>query len=285
MSNQNTGDFAGLPADPMKSTLASPTKARAKKEASRCEATLALEVTADAQAIQYSAAADELSSGCDSPMTVTEEARYDELNAVVHRHKDACRELWLALQVIHDQRLYRKKYKSFKEYCKKEHGFGRSHGYRMIEAAEVVKEVSLTGDPTSITNVHQALTIKKAKQRERQRDTAPAERVVDAPPVFPVEYVIGVAEEPASAEEGEAEAQEVEVPQLSRKIVPLPTASPMQLKSFAELKQMAADAHNMCSDRSRSQALANLLGKLETELDRWILYEKRQQLWQHQEAA
>lgn len=283
MSNQNTGDIAGLPADPMKSTMASPTKARAKKEASRCEVTLALEVTAAAQEIQYSAAADELSSGCDSPMTVTEEARYDELNAVVHLHSDAFSKVGSALQVICDQRLYRKKYGSFKEYCKKEHGFGRSHGYRMIEAAEVVKELSLTGDTTSIKNVHQALEYKKAKKRELQQATAPAERVVDARPVIPIEEVLEVAEEPASAEDEEAEALTVEVTEPPRKIVPLPTALPIQLKSFAELKKMANHAHNICSDRSRNQELTTLLGKLGIELDRWILYQEQQS--QHQEAA
>lgn len=90
-----------------------------------------------------------------------------------------------------------------------------------------------------------------------------------------------VAEEPASAEE--AEAQEVEVTEPTRKIVPLPTALSIQLKSHAELKKMTNDARNMCSDRSRSQELANLLGKIEIELDRWSLYEEQRS--QHQEAA
>ena len=189
----------------------------------------------------------------------------------------------LALQVIRDQRLYRQKHGSFAEYCNKELGFGRSHGYRMIEAAEVVQELSLTGDTASIKNVHQALEYKKAQKRELQRDTAPAERVVDAPPVFPVEYVIEVAEEPASADDEEAEALTVEVTEPPRKIVPLPTALSKELKSHAELKKMTNDARNMCSDRSRSQELANLLGKIEIELDRWSLYEEQRS--QHQEAA
>ena len=258
-------------------------QARTNRLESRREDQFTYRGTADAQALQMTVEAEETSPANELPLTVTEEDRYAELNAVVHRHKEACHELCMALQIIHDQRLYRKKYKSFKEYCKKELGFSRAHGYRLLDAAQVIAEMSPIGDIPKIKNVHQALALKKAKQRELQPDTAPAERVVNAPPVFPVEYVIEVAEEPDSADDGEAEEPATAVTEPTRKIVPLPTEEPMQLKSHAELKKMTNDAHNMCSDQSRRQELANLLGKIEIELDRWIIYEEQRS--QHQEAA
>lgn len=259
------------------------TQARTNRVEARHEDPPASQITTDAQAIQMTVEAEEGSPENVSPLTVTEEARYAELNAVVQQHKEAFYKVGLALQDIRDQRLYRKKYKSFKEYCKQELGFSRAQGNRLITAAQVITEMAPIRDATSIKNVHQALEYKRAKKRELQRAIAPAERVVDAPPRFPVEDVIEVAEEPASAEDEEAEGLTVEVTEPPRKIVQLPTALPMQLKSFAELKKIANHAHNICSDRSRNQELTTLLGKLGIELDRWILYQEQQS--QHQEAA
>ena len=174
MSNQNTGDIAGLPADHMKSVFFEHTKTRVKKVDSQCADNLALQMTTGAQAIQCLVEAQEMSAGGDSLMTVAEEVRYEEFNAVARGHMRSFYELGCVLRVIHQERLYRKQYRSFAEYCKQELGFGRSHGYRLMDAAEVVEEVSPTGDTSSIKNVHQALALKKGKLPEQQRDTTPA---------------------------------------------------------------------------------------------------------------
>ena len=187
----------------------------------------------------------------------------------------------LALEEIKRRKLFRGQFKSFGEYCKSIHGLGQAYAYRYARWGRLLREDSPMGEnaPANERQARKMIADKKAKTRKTQ---VPPQGVAPLPAIH-AEEVTEAVEEPASAEDGEAEAQEVEVTEPPRKIVPLPTALSKELKSHAELKKMTNDARNMCSDRSRSQELANLLGKIEIELDRWSLYEEQRS--QHQEAA
>lgn len=62
---------------------------------------------------------------------------------------------WLA--EIRDGRLYKEKgFAGFEEYCKQTFGFSRQHGYRQIDAAEVVDIVEELNPTIAITNEGQA---------------------------------------------------------------------------------------------------------------------------------
>jgi len=53
------------------------------------------------------------------------------------------------LRVVRDKRLYRQEYLTFEDYCVRKWGWGKSYGYRLIEAAQIkrdVKNLSPTGD-------------------------------------------------------------------------------------------------------------------------------------------
>ena len=58
---------------------------------------------------------------------------------------------------IWSKRLYRKDYRSFKEYCEKKWKFTRGYGYRLIRDAETIKKVStIVNTSDLITNGNQA---------------------------------------------------------------------------------------------------------------------------------
>ncbi|MUL39532.1 hypothetical protein [Gloeocapsopsis dulcis] len=49
---------------------------------------------------------------------------------------------WLALKELRDRRLYRSTHKTFEEYAKERFGYNRAHAYRLIEAAQVLENLS-----------------------------------------------------------------------------------------------------------------------------------------------
>lgn len=79
-------------------------------------------------------------------LTSAEADRLDELERVVDRGLQTFVEVGTALGEIRDRRLYRATHATFEDYCRERWGMGRSHAYRMIDAAEVVRAVSPNGD-------------------------------------------------------------------------------------------------------------------------------------------
>jgi len=81
-------------------------------------------------------------------------------------------EVGKALQTIRDGRLYRNEYGTFETYCIERWGYGRAHAYRYIEAAEVVKDVSLPMSPKGdkiqgVPNLAQARELFAAPKERR----------------------------------------------------------------------------------------------------------------------
>lgn len=68
-------------------------------------------------------------------MTKDEERLFDELDAVVSRGIEAVYEAGDALIRIKEERLYRKAYRTFEEYCEQKKDIGRRTAYRWIEIA------------------------------------------------------------------------------------------------------------------------------------------------------
>lgn len=70
--------------------------------------------------------------------------------AVIERGLTTFYEVGTALLKIRDARLYRASHATFEEYCRERWQFKKSQAYRLIEAAEVVGNLSPMGDkPTS----------------------------------------------------------------------------------------------------------------------------------------
>ena len=59
---------------------------------------------------------------------------------------DALWQMNTALLAIRDGRGYRFEYATFEEYCRERWGMNRAHAYRLIDAAEVVNNLSPIGD-------------------------------------------------------------------------------------------------------------------------------------------
>lgn len=78
----------------------------------------------------------------DDNLTTSEESQLAELEAVIERGLQTFVEVGNALMEIRDGRLYRAEYGTFEDYCQDRWGIERRHAYRLIDAAQVVNNVS-----------------------------------------------------------------------------------------------------------------------------------------------
>ncbi|OWY65853.1 hypothetical protein B7486_39785 [cyanobacterium TDX16] len=74
-------------------------------------------------------------------LTPDEERERHRLETRVDR---ALGEGWSALKLLRDLRLYRSTHETFEEYAKDRFGYNRAHAYRLINAATVLENLSLT---------------------------------------------------------------------------------------------------------------------------------------------
>lgn len=87
-------------------------------------------------------------------------------------------EVGLALLAIRDQRLYREWYGTFEDYCRERWDMGRAHAYRLMDAADVVQNLSPIGDmlPATESQARPLAALAPDEQREVWREvvqTAP----------------------------------------------------------------------------------------------------------------
>ena len=80
------------------------------------------------------------------PISLAESKRLIELEKVIEAGQQTFIEVGTALAEIRDARLYKADYKTFENYCVSKWGFKRAHAYRLIDAADVVKDLSPNGD-------------------------------------------------------------------------------------------------------------------------------------------
>jgi hypothetical protein len=110
-------------------------------------------------------------------LSETETTRLSELEKVVEANIKGYYEAGVALLAIRDERLYRKDYDSFDDYCRDRWGMARAHAYRLIEAAQIVGDVSPIGDipanEAQARELGKVPTEKRAEAWQRAVDTAP----------------------------------------------------------------------------------------------------------------
>jgi hypothetical protein len=90
-----------------------------------------------------------------------DDQRLSELEKVIARGKKTFVEVGLALAEIRDQRLYRREYSGFEEYCRKKWGWTKQHAYRLIEAAPIAES------NTRVTSLNQARELAKVEPAQR----------------------------------------------------------------------------------------------------------------------
>lgn len=101
-------------------------------------------------------------------LSISEKATYDRCMAVIRKNQKAMIESLDALVEIHDSRLYRENYSTFDEFCRAELGISRRHAYRMIDATNVLKNVSPGTQilPTTEKQLRSLTSLEPEEQRE-----------------------------------------------------------------------------------------------------------------------
>lgn len=92
-----------------------------------------------------------------------------ECEAVIERGFQTFYEVGLALQKVRDEELFRiAGYRSFRQYVEQRWTQGKSHAYRLIDAAEVVENLSPRGDrlPVDEKQVRPLVRLEPEQQRE-----------------------------------------------------------------------------------------------------------------------
>ena len=84
-------------------------------------------------------------------------------------------EVGTALTEIRDGKLYEDKYDDFEEYCRDRWGYGRTHAYRLMDAAGVIKDLSPIGDnlprPANEAQVRELVQVPTEKRLEAWKKT------------------------------------------------------------------------------------------------------------------
>jgi len=103
-------------------------------------------------------------------LTAIEREDLSRYELIIERGLRSFQEAGQALSEINERRLYRERYNSFEEYCSKHWHFERAHAYRLIEAARVIANLSLSpaGDslPVSEWQVRPLTQLEPAEQVE-----------------------------------------------------------------------------------------------------------------------
>ena len=76
-----------------------------------------------------------------APLSEPERERLNELEQSVEAHVRSFVEAGLALNAIRKQRLHREAHATFEAYCQSRWNFGRAYAYRLIDSANVVRQI------------------------------------------------------------------------------------------------------------------------------------------------
>lgn len=121
-----------------------------------------------------------------SPLNEIELSELAQHEATIERGFQTFVEVGLALMAIRDGRLYRAEFGTFEEYCNERWGWGRAHAYRLIDAAQVVENVSNWRQnvaPATESQARPLSALEPEEQREawqRAVETAPNGKVTAA---------------------------------------------------------------------------------------------------------
>lgn len=88
-------------------------------------------------------------------ITVAEVQKFTTVEAAMVRTQEAFFEFCAGLLTIRDERLYRASYPTFEEYCLRRWGMGRQRAYQLIDATQVIENLSTMVDIPMPTNERQ----------------------------------------------------------------------------------------------------------------------------------
>jgi hypothetical protein len=86
---------------------------------------------------------------------------------VIEKGRHFFLEVGCALKTIQIGRLYRETHATFEQYCEEKFDIGRQHAYRLIDATDVVKDLSPTGDTLSTKHGIQRVALPATESQAR----------------------------------------------------------------------------------------------------------------------
>jgi len=118
-------------------------------------------------------------------LSLTESARFSELEQVIELGLATFVQVGSALLEILESRLYRNTHGTFEEYCRERWRMERAHAYRLIDASKVAQNLSPLGDilPATERQTRPLVTLEPEQQREvwlEAVSTAPAGKITAA---------------------------------------------------------------------------------------------------------
>jgi len=110
------------------------------------------------------------------------------LETIIDRGRETFRAVALALLEIQDRRLYRATHPTFQAYCRERWGFHAQNGYRLIQAAKLIRERERAGLPPPTS----------AREAQRMRTAARAPAICPAPPAAGIDAGAELPRAPAN---------------------------------------------------------------------------------------
>ncbi|NJK81772.1 MAG: hypothetical protein HC876_18405 [Chloroflexaceae bacterium] len=130
--------------------------------------------------------ADQIVVGTETELSTDEVMELERCEQIIERGLKTFFEVGAALVRVRDLKLYRVEHRTFEAYCQERWGIERRQAYRLMDATEVVENVS-NWTQTLPTNEAQARPLTRLKEPEQQREawrraveTAPDERITAA---------------------------------------------------------------------------------------------------------
>jgi len=100
-------------------------------------------------------------------LTPKEILRYGICNKAIKDGMATVFDVGERLREVRDTKLYRDDYETFDDYCEQKHQIGKSHSYRLIEAAEVKASINKSPIGDKITNEAQARALADVPEEQR----------------------------------------------------------------------------------------------------------------------
>jgi N6-adenosine-specific RNA methylase IME4 len=99
-------------------------------------------------------------------LTKSEQTELERWEAIIERGLNTFYEVGSALLTIRDKKLYRKNFSTFEEYCRDKWEFSTRHAYRLIESAEVIRNLRPIGHiPANEAQARELVPLESADQR------------------------------------------------------------------------------------------------------------------------
>lgn len=100
-------------------------------------------------------------------LTTVEVLELETLEDIIEGGLKSFYEMGVALKTIRDNRLYRKDFGTFEDYCQTKWKLNKSHSYRLIDSSEVISDLSPIGDklPETESQTRPLTILKTAEER------------------------------------------------------------------------------------------------------------------------